>query len=29
MKVNSVDIRKYNAKQLTVDIQPPPIAINS
>lgn len=29
MKVNSVDIRKYNAKQLTVDLQPPSIAINS
>lgn len=29
MKVNNVDIRKYNAKQLTVDLQPPTIAINS
>ena len=29
MKVNSVDIKKYNAKQLTVDIQPPTIAVNS
>ena len=29
MKVNSIDIRKYNAKQLTVDIQPPPIAANT
>lgn len=29
MKVNSVDIRKYNAKQLTVDFQPPSIAIKS
>ena len=29
MKVNSVDIRKYNAKQLTVDMQPPSIAVNS
>lgn len=29
MKVNGIDIRKYNAKQLTVDFQPPSIAIKS
>ena len=29
MLVNSIDIRKFNAKQLTVDIQPPKIAVNS
>ncbi len=28
MKVNSIDIRKYNAKQLTVDLQPPSISVN-
>lgn len=28
MKVNGVDIRKYNAKQLTVDVQPPSITNN-
>lgn len=27
MKIDGIDIRKYNAKQLTVDIQPPKIAI--
>lgn len=28
MKVNGVDAKKYNAKQLTVEIQPPKIAVN-
>lgn len=28
MKVNNVDIRKYDAKQLTVDVQPPSISAN-
>lgn len=28
MKVNGIDARKYNAKQLTVDVQPPSIAVN-
>ena len=28
MKVNGIDIRKYNAKQLTVEIQPPAVAVN-
>lgn len=28
MKVNGIDVRKYNAKQLTVDVQPPSIAVN-
>ncbi len=28
MKVNNVDIRKYDAKQLTVDVQPPSISVN-
>lgn len=28
MKVNNIDIRKYDAKQLTVDIQPPSIYAN-
>ena len=28
MKVNGIDIRKYDAKQLTVDVQPPPISVN-
>lgn len=28
MKVNGIDARRYNAKQLTVEIQPPAIAIN-
>ena len=28
MKVNGIDIRKYNAKQLTVEVQPPSIAVN-
>ncbi|MDO4332525.1 MAG: phage tail family protein [Eubacteriales bacterium] len=28
MKVNSIDIRKYDAKQLTVDVQPPSISVN-
>ena len=27
--MNGVDIRKYNAKQLTVDLQPPNIAVKS
>lgn len=29
MRVNGIDIRKYNAKQLTVDLQPPQISVNS
>lgn len=29
MKVNAVDIRKFNAKQLTVDLQPPAIEVSS
>ena len=28
MKVNGIDARKYNAKQLTVEIQPPAMAVN-
>ena len=28
MKVNNIDIRKYNAKQLTVNVQPPDISVN-
>lgn len=28
MKVNGVDVRKYNAKQLTVEVQPPSINTN-
>lgn len=28
MKVNGIDLRKYNAKQLTVDVQPPGINVN-
>ena len=28
MKVNNIDIRKYDAKQLTVDVQPPSIYAN-
>lgn len=28
MKVNNIDIRKYDAKQLTVDVQPPSISVN-
>ncbi|MBS6194253.1 MAG: phage tail family protein [Clostridiales bacterium] len=28
MKVNSIDIRKYDAKQLTADLQPPSISVN-
>ena len=28
MKVNGIDARKYNAKQLTVEIQPPAVAVN-
>lgn len=28
MKVNGIDARKYDAKQLTVDIQPPELAVN-
>ena len=28
MKVNGIDIRKYDAKQLTVDVQQPPISVN-
>lgn len=28
MKVNGIDIRKFNAKQLTVDLQPPKISVN-
>lgn len=28
MKVNGIDIRKYDAKQLTVDVQPPDINVN-
>lgn len=28
MKVNGIDVRKYNAKQLTVEIQPPAAAVN-
>ncbi len=28
MKVNGIDARKYNAKQLTVEIQPPTVAVN-
>lgn len=29
MKIDGIDIRKYNAKQLTVDIQPPKIAVQN
>lgn len=29
MKVNGIDIRKFNAKQLTVDLHPPNIAVKS
>lgn len=29
MLVNGIDIRKYSAKQLTVDLQPPQISVNS
>lgn len=29
MLVNGIDIRKYGAKQLTVDLQPPQISVNS
>ena len=29
MKVNGIDIRKYNAKQLTVDLQPPSFSANT
>lgn len=29
MLVNGIDIRKYNAKQLTVNLQPPKISVNS
>lgn len=28
MKVNGIDARKFDAKQLTVDIQPPAVAVN-
>ena len=28
MKVNGIDIRKYDARQLTVDVQPPDINVN-
>jgi hypothetical protein len=28
MKVNGIDARKYDAKQLTVEIQPPTVAVN-
>lgn len=28
MKVNGIDIRKYNARQLTVEIQPPSVSVN-
>lgn len=28
MKVNNIDIRKYDAKQLTADVQPPSISVN-
>ncbi len=28
MKVNGIDARKYDAKQLTVEIQPPAVAVN-
>lgn len=28
MKVNGIDARKYNAKQLSVEISPPPVAVN-
>lgn len=28
MKVNGIDVRKYNAKQLTVDVQPPSVSAN-
>ena len=28
MKVNGIDARKYNAKHLTVEIQPPAVAVN-
>lgn len=28
MKVNGIDARKFNAKQLTVEIQPPKVAVN-
>lgn len=28
MRVNGIDARKYDAKQLTVDIQPPSVAVN-
>ena len=26
MKINGIDIRKYDAKQLTADVQPPSFA---
>lgn len=29
MKVNGIDLRKYDAKQLTVDIQPPTVTVNN
>ena len=29
MKIDGIDIRKFNAKQLTVDIQPPKIAVEN
>lgn len=29
MKINDIDIKKYNAKQLTVDLQPPSIQLNA
>ncbi len=28
MKVNGIDARKYNAKQITVEVQPPGVAVN-
>lgn len=28
MKVNGIDVRKYNAKQLTAEIHPPAVAVN-
>lgn len=28
MKINGIDIRKYDAKQLTADVQPPSIVNN-
>ena len=28
MKVNNIDIRKYNAKQLTAEILPPSLKVN-